>query len=170
MEKTTPTKTCSRCDKDYPIESYHYANKARGIRKSVCKDCSYLYAKEHIEKDPIAHHYYMKQYYKENPDKYPGNHRNKKIPPVAGVYIIECLLTDDAYIGCSSNMRTRRYKHSRNVGVSKQQNLYKLVNQYGWEAFDFRILEECDKSEIFERETHWISVYKPNLNIAKVKK
>ena len=163
------TKTCKDCGKEHPLESYHYSDKKNGIRKSYCKDCSYKRAQEFIAKDPIAHQYYMKRYIKENPDKYPGNHKTKKIPPVAGVYVIECLLTDDKYVGCSSNLRNRRYKHSRNVGVSKQKPLAKLINQYGWEAFSFDVLEECDKEMIFERETHYIQELKPNLNQNKNK-
>ena len=163
------SKTCTRCGKDHPIENYHYSDKKNGILKSVCKDCSYLYAKEFIEKDPLAYEYYMKRYRKDNPDKYPGNHRSKKTPPVSGVYVIECLLTDDKYIGCSSNLRNRKYKHSRNVGKGKQANLSKLIKEYGWDAFSFDVLELCDKSVIFERETHWIQELQPNLNKNKTK-
>lgn len=164
------SKVCTRCEVEQPLENYHYANKAKGQLKSVCKDCSYLYAKEYIEKDPLAYYHYQKRYYNEHPEVYPGNHKNKKIPPVSGVYIIECLLTNDTYIGCSSNLRNRKYKHSRNVGVAKNKPLSKLINEYGWEAFDFRILEECDRDKIFERETHYIQIYQPNLNVAKTKK
>ena len=56
------SKVCTRCGEERPLSDYHYANKARDIKKSVCKDCSYLYAKEHIEKDPVAFHHYMKRY------------------------------------------------------------------------------------------------------------
>jgi predicted GIY-YIG superfamily endonuclease len=163
------TKQCSRCGINHPVESYHYSNKAKGIRKSVCKDCSYLYVKENIAKDPIAYHSYQKRYQKENPEVYRGNHYSKKIPPVSGVYLIDCKLTDDSYIGCSSNMRNRRYKHARNVGRAKQHNLSKLIDEYSWEAFTFTILEECDKNDIFERETHYIQKLKPNLNKNKNK-
>ena len=161
-------KVCTRCGVEHPVESYHYANKAKGKRKTVCKDCSYLYAKEYIEKDPLAWHYYQKKYYSENPEKYPGNHKNKKIPPVAGVYVIECLLTDDKYVGCSRDLRHRKYQHSRNVGVSKNKPLAKLIKEYGWEAFDFRVIEECDREIMFERETHYIQIYQPNLNKNKI--
>lgn len=164
IQKTMETKICKDCEKDLPLEDYHYADKKNGILKSYCKDCSYERAKKHIAKDPLAYKYYMQRYYKENPDKYPGNHKNKKIPAVSGVYIIECLLTDDKYIGCSSNLRNRRYKHARNVGVGKQQHLSKLINELGWEAFSFDVLELCDKDKIFERETHWIQELQPNLN------
>lgn len=163
------TKTCKDCDRELNVDQFHYSDKKKGILKSYCKDCSYNRAQAHIAKDPIAHQYYMNRYYQENPDKYPGNHKNKKIPPKSGVYIIECLLTDDKYIGCSSNLRHRKYQHSRNVGVKKNKPLSKLIKEYGWSAFDFRVLEECDRSEIFEKETHYIQIYQPNLNNYKNK-
>ena len=163
------SKQCTRCSEEHPIESYHYANKATGIRKSVCKDCSYLYSQEFIAKDPIAFKSYMARYVRENPDKYPGNHKSNKVPPVSGVYIIDSLLTDDSYVGCSSNLRDRRYKHSRNVGKGKQHKLATLINEFGWEAFEFRVLKECAKEDIFTLETEYINKLKPNLNINKNK-
>lgn len=168
-QENQENKACTRCSEDYPTESYHYANKAKGIRKSVCKDCSYLYQQENIAKDPIAFKSYMARYIKENPERYPGNHKSNKVPPVSGVYIIDSLLTDDSYVGCSSNMRDRRYKHSRNVGKGKQHKLSKLINEYGWEAFEFRVLEECVKENIHSLETEYINKLKPNLNIQKNK-
>ena len=163
------SKECTRCGVERPLSDYHYANKARDIKKSVCKDCSYLYAKEHIEKDPVAFHHYMKRYAAENPDKFPGNYITKSIPRQCGVYQISCELTDDTYIGCSTNIRGRKYKHRKASGRGKQQNLYKLIKEYGWEAFDVEILELCDKEVLFERETHWINILQPNLNKNKNK-
>ena len=168
-QENQENKACTRCSEDYPIESYHYANKAKGIRKSVCRDCSYLYSKEFIAKDPIAFKSYMRRYIKEHPSDYPGNHKSNKVPTVSGVYIINSLLTDDSYIGASSNLRNRRYKHSRNVGKSKQHKLSKLIDEYGWQAFEFRVLEECAKEDIFTLETQYINKLKPNLNIQKNK-
>ena len=163
------TKQCKDCNKDYPVERYHYMDKKKGYRKSYCPDCCYNRTQEYISKDPLAFKYYMQRHYKENPEMYPGNHKTKKIPPVSGVYIIDCLLTDDTYIGCSSNLRNRRYRHSRNIGNNKNKALSKLIKEYGWEAFEFRVLEECDGDCIFERETHWIQELQPNLNKHKNK-
>lgn len=163
------TKKCTRCEGDFPVESYHYSNKKKGIKKSICKDCSYLYHKENIEKDPIAYKHYMNRYYRENPEKYPGNHISKNMPKECGVYKISCVLTDDSYIGCSTNIRDRMYKHRKAHGRGKQQNLYKLIREYGWEAFDVEILELCDRKEVFKRETFWIQELKPNLNKNKTK-
>jgi len=161
------TKQCRDCGEELPITEFHYSDKSRGIRKSYCKGCSYKRVKKHIDKDPLAYRAAMQRYYKENPEKYPGNHYNQKVPPVSGGYIIDCLLTDDSYIGCSKNLRNRRYKHSRNVGVRKNKPLSKLIKELGWEAFEFRVLEECDGEIIFERETHWIQELRPNLNSHK---
>ena len=163
------TKKCTRCEGDFPVESYHYSNKSRGIRKSVCKNCSYIYAQESIAKDPIAYYHYMKRYMRENPERYPGNHISKSIPTECGVYKISCVLTDDSYIGCSSNIRDRIYKHRKAYGRGKQQNLYKLIREYGWEAFDVEVLELCDRKMLFVRETHYIQEHKPNLNNNKTK-
>ncbi len=158
------SKVCLDCEKELPTEMFHYAHKKKGILKSYCKQCSYNRVQKHIEKDPIAHYHYMKRYYRENPEKYPGNHASKKHPAVCGVYKIDCMLTNDSYIGCSGNIRGRMYKHQKASGRGKQQNLYKLIKEYGWEAFNVEILEECTKENMFERETHWIQELQPNLN------
>lgn len=162
-------KECKDCKQELPVEMFHYSDKKKGILKSYCRDCSYKRTQAHIDKDPLAHQYYMNRYYKENPEKYPGNHKSKSIPQVSGVYIVECLLTDDSYVGCSSNLRHRKYQHSRGVGFAKIKSLSKLIKEYGWSAFTFDVLEECDKAKMFERETEWINKLQPNLNTRKKK-
>lgn len=158
------TKTCKDCNKELDVSMFHYSNKPKGRLKSYCKDCSYVRAQKHIEKDPLAYEYYQKRYYRENPGRYPGNHKSKSIPTQSGVYIVECLLTDDKYVGCSSNLRHRKYQHSRGIGRHKIKSIAKLVKEYGWSAFNFDVLELCDKEVMFERETYWIQELKPNLN------
>lgn len=161
------SKVCLDCGENKPLEDYHYAYKHKGVKKSYCKECSYIRAQEHIAKDPIAYHHYLKRYAAENPDKFPGNYITKKMPAQTGVYKISCQLTDDFYIGCSTNIRGRVYKHRKAQGKGKQKNLYKLIREYGWEAFDVEILELCDKKVMFERETHYIQLLQPNLNTNK---
>ena len=163
------TKECKDCKQEVSLDKFHYSDKPKGILKSYCKDCSYKRAKAHVEKDPIAYQYYMKRYYKENPDKYPGNHYNKKIPAQCGVYIVDCLLTNDSYVGCSTNLRNRKWKHFSNKGHGKNKKLSKLIKELGKEAFDFRVLEYCDREVMFEKETAWIEYLSPNLNKNKVK-
>jgi len=161
------TKECKDCKRELDLNEYHYSDKKRGYLKSYCKDCSYNRAQAFIEKDPVAWHYYMKRYYAENPEKFPGNYITKNIPTQCGVYKISCVLTNDFYIGCSSNIRGRVYKHRKATGRGKQRNLYKLIKEYGWESFDVEILELCDKEVMFEKETLWIEYLQPNLNTNK---
>ena len=33
------TKICSKCKRELPIENFHWRNKAKGIRRSDCKEC-----------------------------------------------------------------------------------------------------------------------------------
>ena len=163
MEKN-PTKICKDCEQELDVALFHFTNKKKGILKSYCKDCSYKRVKKYIEKDPVAWQSYLKRYHQENPEKFPGNYQTKNIPMLCGVYKISCELTDDFYIGVSKNIRGRIYKHRKASGRGKQQNLYKLIKEYGWEAFDVEVLELCDKEVMFERETYWISKLQPNLN------
>ena len=158
------TKKCKDCNKELPLDKFHYSNKPQGILKSYCSDCSYQRVKTHIDEDPVAHRAYMERYMRENPEKYPGNYITKSRPKVAGVYIISCSLTDDSYVGCSSNLRNRYYKHKRNNGRAVQKDLSKLIKEYGWEVFTFDVLETCDREMIFERESFWIKELQPNLN------
>ena len=162
-------KLCCDCGETKEYSEYHYLDKSSDILKSYCKECSYKRVQKHIDEDPIAYRAYMQRYIRENLEKFAGNHKSKTHPPQAGVYMIECVLTNDMYIGCSSNLRNRYYKHRRNVGLGKQKPLSKLINEMGWEVFDFKVLELCDKDTIFERETHFIQLYKPNLNVNKTK-
>ena len=164
------TKECKDCKKELDLSLFHYSDKKKGILKSYCKDCSYQRALKNIEKDPIAYRYYQKRYYQENPNRYPGNHYNQKIPPQCGVYIVDCLLTDDSYVGCSTNLRNRKWKHFSNKGHGKNKQLSKLIKTYGKEAFDFRVLEYCDREVMFELETKYIQELEPNLNNNKTKK
>lgn len=163
------TKICKDCGEEKTLDQYHYSNKKTGILKSYCGECSYKRVQAHINEDPLAHRAYMKRYIRENPEKYPGNHITKSTPTRSGVYIISCNLTDDSYVGCSSNLRNRQYKHKRNNGRAVQKDLKKLIAEYGWECFSFDVLELCEPDTIFERETYWIQKLQPNLNRNKTK-
>lgn len=47
------TKVCSKCKRELPIENFHWRDKAKGTRRSECKDC---------------HNAYMKNVYKDKKD------------------------------------------------------------------------------------------------------
>lgn len=47
------TKVCTKCKRELPIENFHWRDKAKGTRRSECKDC---------------HNTYMKNVYKDKKD------------------------------------------------------------------------------------------------------
>lgn len=47
------TKVCTKCKRELPIENFHWRDKAKGTRRSECKDC---------------HNAYMKNVYKDKKD------------------------------------------------------------------------------------------------------
>lgn len=80
-----------------------------------------------------------------------------------GIYKITNKINGNAYIGLSVDIENRwkshktRYKDATNKEYDKV--LYQAFRKYGIENFDFEIIEECDISELQEREKYWIAYY-----------
>lgn len=81
---------------------------------------------------------------------------------VCGIYKIENLINHKSYIGQSVDIYGRWYDHKweLNNNKHKNQHLLRSWNKYGYENFEFTIIEECDKSKLNEREIYWIDYYK----------
>ena len=75
-----------------------------------------------------------------------------------GIYLIENLLNGKKYVGQSKNIYARWSGHRCD---SKEKNLplYFAMRKYGLENFKFSILEECEISQLAEREDYWITFY-----------
>lgn len=79
---------------------------------------------------------------------------------ISGVYKITNTITNEFYIGASSNVYCRWQAHKnryRNI-LSKEYNkkLYSSMRNHGINSFKFEILEECPVDNIFEREQFFI--------------
>jgi group I intron endonuclease len=83
-----------------------------------------------------------------------------------GIYKIENLVDKKIYIGSSINLESRKYKHFWMLDNDKHDNnhLQNSYNKFGKDIFKFEILEICDTTELFERENHYIEMYKSNIN------
>ena len=46
------TKVCNVCQKNLPIEDFHFESKKTGKRKNKCKFCQAEYAKQYKERNP----------------------------------------------------------------------------------------------------------------------
>ena len=86
-----------------------------------------------------------------------------------GVYIMECILTKEIYIGSTKRKFRTRWAEIRKQARGKKRKVSKLFHQrweeYGDEGFRFAILEVCDNT--LEQEQYWIDSLEPELNINK---
>lgn len=77
---------------------------------------------------------------------------------IIGIYCIENIDTNKKYIGQSKDIEGRWYKHKNELRHNSHDNDYlqKAWNKYGENRFEFSILEECDESELNEKEVYYI--------------
>lgn len=81
-----------------------------------------------------------------------------------GIYKITNLINGKSYIGQSVNIQ-KRFNAHRSVAFNpndKNYNypLYRAIRKYGIDNFSFDILEECDVSELNNKEIYYIAQYK----------
>lgn len=77
-----------------------------------------------------------------------------------GIYLITNTVNDLKYVGQSIDIYNRWKQHQSTSKNEKEQNkLYQAIRKYGIENFNFKILEECEKDQLNEREIYWINYY-----------
>lgn len=75
-----------------------------------------------------------------------------------GIYKITNILTNESYIGQSTNIERRKNEHFNNNSCS-QQLIDEMIKELGQDSFTFEVLEECLASELNDREKYWIEFY-----------
>lgn len=82
-----------------------------------------------------------------------------------GIYKFTNKITGESYIGQSSNI-ARRYKEHRNRFDNFNKNtpkedtyFHSMLRHYGFDNFDFEIIEECSTNSLNEREVFYIAFY-----------
>jgi len=82
---------------------------------------------------------------------------------ISGIYAIINKTNGKRYIGSSKQIKYRwRSNHIPQLKKGEHYNthLQHAWNKYGEKNFDFQILEECNESNLVEKEEHWIEHYK----------
>lgn len=79
--------------------------------------------------------------------------------PKYQVYKIVNLANGLIYIGGTSDGKDRRWEeHKRKARLGYESPLYRAIREYGEEAFQPCIIEDCDNAEMLdERERYWIA-------------
>lgn len=81
---------------------------------------------------------------------------------VCGIYKITNIQTQEAYIGKSTNIKTRWINHLKTViGLSgaARSTLHNQMERDGLWNYTFEVLEEVSKDHLSAREAYWISFY-----------
>ena len=78
-----------------------------------------------------------------------------------GIYKLTNLKNQKVYIGQAANLADRWKDHIKaGLGIDTPNNmLYAAMMKDGVENFTFEVLEECERSELNDREKHYISFY-----------
>lgn len=82
---------------------------------------------------------------------------------ISGIYKITNKINGKIYIGQSQNIFQRWADH-RYESKSNTKPLYKAMRKCGIENFTFEIIEECDCSQLNEREIYWTKYFQSYSN------
>lgn len=82
---------------------------------------------------------------------------------MVGIYKITNQVNGKAYVGLSINIDGRFSRHKSTAfnpnSPGYEYPLYRAIRKYGLESFSFEIIEECDSSELCEKEIYYIALY-----------
>lgn len=78
-----------------------------------------------------------------------------------GIYKITNKINGHAYIGQSVQIEKRWAAHKEKINSDKEKDypLYRAFKKYGLDNFSFEIIEECQESDLNDREIYWIDYY-----------
>lgn len=80
-----------------------------------------------------------------------------------GIYMFENKVNNKKYIGQSRSIETRKRAHyncSLNTSYNGYETkFYRALRKYGYNNFEFSILELCSTEELNDRERHFIEFY-----------
>lgn len=83
-----------------------------------------------------------------------------------GIYKMTNRLNGKVYIGSTSNSKVREELHFKNSMIKQRKHLplYSEMILIGKENFVFEMIEECEVSEIEEKEAYYIAKYNSTIN------
>ena len=85
---------------------------------------------------------------------------------ISGIYKITNTVTGDFYIGSSKDVKQRWAQHKKPSTWKRYSNnqLYKDMQEYGKDKFEFQVIEEAEVDYLKEVEQKFIELLKPAYN------
>lgn len=79
----------------------------------------------------------------------------------SGIYLIKNNINGKVYVGSTLNFssRIRRHRADLNKNVHHSKYLQRSYIKYGFDYFEFIIIEYCDKHELLISEQFWINYF-----------
>ena len=78
---------------------------------------------------------------------------------LCGIYKITNTVNGKCYIGQSNDIH-RRFSEHKSLNYRKEypdKILYKAISKYGIDKFIFEVIEECEETNLNDRENYWMS-------------
>ena len=87
-----------------------------------------------------------------------------------GIYQIKNKINNKSYIGSSSRLKFRWNRHLTDLkcNVHHSLALQRAFHKYGYDNFEFIILENCEENKLLEKEQYYLDTLKPEYNICKI--
>lgn len=94
----------------------------------------------------------------------------KNCPNCPGIYLIKNLINNKCYVGQSIKLRKRLFVHNKNIRNNADYPIYKAINKYGIDNFEYIVLEQITdkielqelKSKLDNLEKYYIEKYNAN--------
>ena len=85
---------------------------------------------------------------------------------ISGIYKITNTVTGDCYIGSSKDVKERWAHHKCPSSLKRFPNnqLYKDIQKYGLDKFEFQVIEVVEEGSLKEAEQQFIELLKPTYN------
>lgn len=86
---------------------------------------------------------------------------------IIGIYQIYCIISKEKYIGSSIDIKERWRRHKKDLRGNRSHSiiLQRAWNKYGEDNFEFSLIEECDVSNLLQKEQFYLDNIKPVYNI-----